>query len=77
VAALHVNVIRPTVGVCWFVAFAAHALHRWPQNRERLRPGDAVAHSGTPAQRFRHRRRAHARDLTITRGDQGQRRHPA
>ncbi|MEV5318170.1 cytochrome P450 [Streptomyces sp. NPDC052687] len=36
------NVIRPTVAVCWFVAFAAHALHRWPQNRERLRGGDAA-----------------------------------
>jgi fatty-acid peroxygenase len=34
------NVIRPTVAVCWFVAFAAHALHRWPENRERLRTGD-------------------------------------
>jgi fatty-acid peroxygenase len=36
------NVIRPTVAVCWFVAFAAHALHRWPQNRERLRAGEAA-----------------------------------
>jgi fatty-acid peroxygenase len=35
------NVIRPTVAVCWFVAFAAHALHRWPQNRDRLRTGDS------------------------------------
>jgi fatty-acid peroxygenase len=34
------NVIRPTVAVSWFVAFAAHALHRWPQHRERLRTGD-------------------------------------
>ncbi|WP_229075050.1 cytochrome P450 [Actinoplanes sp. DH11] len=43
------NVIRPTVAVSWFVAFAGHALHRWPQHRERLRAGDrawavAVAH---------------------------------
>ncbi|MTE22218.1 cytochrome P450 [Streptomyces sp. TRM43335] len=30
------NVLRPTVAVCWFVAFAAHALHRWPQQRDRL-----------------------------------------
>jgi fatty-acid peroxygenase len=34
------NVIRPTVAICWFVAFAAHALHRWPANRDRLRSGD-------------------------------------
>ncbi|MFI8189300.1 cytochrome P450 [Streptomyces sp. NPDC085946] len=36
------NVIRPTVAVCWFVAFSAHALHRWPENRERLRDGGAA-----------------------------------
>ncbi|MFI0999482.1 cytochrome P450 [Streptomyces galbus] len=36
------NVIRPTVAVSWFVAFAAHALHRWPQHRERLRAGDTA-----------------------------------
>jgi fatty-acid peroxygenase len=43
VAAVEVlNVIRPTVAVCWFVAFSAHALHRWPANRERLRSGDAA-----------------------------------
>ncbi|MEV1333280.1 cytochrome P450 [Micromonospora costi] len=34
------NIIRPTVAVTWFVAFAAHALHRWPEHRERLRTGD-------------------------------------
>jgi fatty-acid peroxygenase len=34
------NVIRPTVAVSWFVAFAGHALSRWPQHRERLRAGD-------------------------------------
>ena len=34
------NVIRPTVAVSWFVTFAGHALHRWPQHRERLRAGD-------------------------------------
>ncbi|MCK2216106.1 cytochrome P450 [Actinomadura sp. ATCC 31491] len=34
------NVIRPTVAVCWFVAYAGHALHRWPEHRERLRAGD-------------------------------------
>ncbi|MGW5372931.1 cytochrome P450 [Streptomyces sp. NPDC004009] len=36
------NVIRPTAAVCWFVAFAAHALHRWPDNRQRLRADDAA-----------------------------------
>ncbi|MBU6534747.1 cytochrome P450 [Streptomyces sp. NPDC057245] len=34
------NVLRPTAAVSWFVAFAAHALHRWPACRERLRAGD-------------------------------------
>jgi fatty-acid peroxygenase len=34
------NVIRPTVAVSWFVTFAGHALHRWPEHRERLRAGD-------------------------------------
>jgi fatty-acid peroxygenase len=41
VAAVEVlNVIRPTVAVTWFVAFAAHALVRWPGHRDRLRAGD-------------------------------------
>jgi fatty-acid peroxygenase len=35
------NVIRPTVAVCWFVAYAGHALHTWPRYREPLRDGDA------------------------------------
>ncbi|MEU5216903.1 cytochrome P450 [Streptomyces sp. NPDC020807] len=30
------NVVRPTVAIAWFVAFAAHAMHRWPEQRERL-----------------------------------------
>ncbi|GLX97301.1 cytochrome P450 [Herbidospora sp. NBRC 101105] len=34
------NVIRPTVAVAWYVTFAAHALHRWPEHRPRLRDGD-------------------------------------
>jgi fatty-acid peroxygenase len=34
------NVIRPTVAVCWFVAHTGHALHRWPRHREQLRTGD-------------------------------------
>jgi fatty-acid peroxygenase len=33
------NIIRPTVAVSWFVAFTAHALHRWPEQRSRLRDG--------------------------------------
>ncbi|MET7454348.1 cytochrome P450 [Streptomyces sp. NPDC005574] len=36
------NVVRPTVAVSWFVAFGAHALHRWPENRERLWADDAA-----------------------------------
>jgi fatty-acid peroxygenase len=31
------NVIRPTVAVCWFVAYSAHALHLWPEHRQALR----------------------------------------
>ncbi|MGC1210898.1 MAG: cytochrome P450 [Micromonospora sp.] len=34
------NIIRPTVAVTWFVAFAGHALHRWPAHRERLAAAD-------------------------------------
>lgn len=34
------NVLRPTVAVCWFVTFAAHALHLWPEHRDRLRDDD-------------------------------------
>ncbi|WP_433272196.1 cytochrome P450 [Actinosynnema sp. CS-041913] len=34
------NVLRPTVAVCWFVMFAGHALHRWPAHRERLASGE-------------------------------------
>jgi fatty-acid peroxygenase len=30
------NVLRPTVAIAWYVAFAAHALHQQPQSRERL-----------------------------------------
>jgi fatty-acid peroxygenase len=37
------NVIRPTVAVCWFVSYAGHALHRWPQHREPLRAGGDFA----------------------------------
>ncbi|MGC5010076.1 cytochrome P450 [Streptosporangium sp. DT93] len=34
------NVIRPTVAVTWYVTFAAHALHRWPEHRTPLRGSD-------------------------------------
>jgi fatty-acid peroxygenase len=38
------NIIRPTTAVAWFVAFSAHAMIRWPQNKKRLVDGDpAVA----------------------------------
>ncbi|MET9962450.1 cytochrome P450 [Streptomyces sp. NPDC006326] len=36
------NIIRPTVAVAWFAAFAAHALHRNPALRERLRADDGA-----------------------------------
>ncbi|MEU6388051.1 cytochrome P450 [Streptomyces sp. NPDC046939] len=36
------NVIRPTTALSWFVAFAAHALHRRPEHKERLNSGDAA-----------------------------------
>lgn len=34
------NVVRPTVAVCWFVAYAGHALRLRPDARERLGEGD-------------------------------------
>jgi fatty-acid peroxygenase len=34
------NVLRPTTAVAWFVAYSAHALIRWPENRKRLADGD-------------------------------------
>jgi fatty-acid peroxygenase len=41
VAAVEVlNIVRPTVAISWYVTFAAHALHRWPEHRTRLRDGD-------------------------------------
>ncbi|MGW0389997.1 cytochrome P450 [Streptomyces sp. NPDC003042] len=36
------NIIRPTVALAWFAAFAAHALHRDPGQRERLRADDGA-----------------------------------
>ena len=37
------NILRPTVAVSWFAAFAAHALHRWPERRTALRGDDPAA----------------------------------
>jgi fatty-acid peroxygenase len=34
------NLVRPTVAVCWFVAYAGHALHLRPDVRERLAEAD-------------------------------------
>ncbi|MEZ3180626.1 cytochrome P450 [Streptomyces pimonensis] len=34
------NVVRPTTAVAWFVAFTAHALHKWPEHRAPLADGD-------------------------------------
>ena len=39
-AAEVLNILRPATAVTWLVAFAAHALDRWPGLRERLRDGD-------------------------------------
>ncbi|WP_392896007.1 cytochrome P450 [Streptomyces sp. LN699] len=39
------NIIRPTVAVAWFAAFAAHALHRWPHHRELLRSDPEGSHA--------------------------------
>jgi fatty-acid peroxygenase len=35
------NIIRPATAVAWLVAFAGHALDRWPEHRGLLRAGDA------------------------------------
>ena len=37
------NVVRPTVAVAWFVAFAGQALHENPRWRERIAGGDDAA----------------------------------
>ncbi|MFF8809970.1 cytochrome P450 [Streptomyces omiyaensis] len=44
------NIVRPTVAIAWFAAFAAHALHRWPQHREPLRKDE----DGRYARAFAH-----------------------
>ncbi|MBT2543449.1 cytochrome P450 [Streptomyces sp. ISL-44] len=36
------NVLRPTVAITWFTTFAAHALHRFPAAREKLRRDDGA-----------------------------------
>ncbi|ROR35835.1 cytochrome P450 [Kitasatospora cineracea] len=46
------NVLRPTVAVCWFTAFVGHALHRWPENRDRL-AGDDGPYAAAFAQEVR------------------------
>ncbi|MCT2583479.1 cytochrome P450 [Actinophytocola gossypii] len=46
------NVIRPTVAVCWFVAYAGHALHRWPEHRRRLAAGELVTEFVHEMRRF-------------------------
>ncbi|MFC9266326.1 cytochrome P450 [Streptomyces zhihengii] len=44
------NVVRPTVAIAWFVAFAAHALHRWPDQRIALLTDE----DGSRARAFAH-----------------------
>ncbi|MEU6623893.1 cytochrome P450 [Streptomyces litmocidini] len=39
------NIARPAIAVAWFVAFAGHALHRWPGTRERLREDGSGAYA--------------------------------
>ncbi|MDQ4086041.1 MAG: cytochrome P450 [Actinomycetota bacterium] len=40
VAVETLNVVRPAVAITWFLAFSAHALHRWPAHRARLQGHD-------------------------------------
>ncbi|MFF0549682.1 cytochrome P450 [Streptomyces sp. NPDC004311] len=44
------NIIRPTIAITWFITFAAHALHRWPQHQELL----SADPQGDYAQAFAH-----------------------
>ncbi|WP_340559757.1 cytochrome P450 [Streptomyces sp. GSL17-111] len=46
------NVLRPTVAVAWYAAFAAHALHRWPAHRERLADADHAYAFADEVRRF-------------------------
>ncbi|MFF6887945.1 cytochrome P450 [Streptomyces sp. NPDC012421] len=39
------NILRPTVAIAWYAAFAAHALHRWPHHRELLRKDAGGVHA--------------------------------
>ncbi|GIE81485.1 fatty-acid peroxygenase [Actinoplanes philippinensis] len=34
------NILRPTIAVAWYVAFAAHAMDMWPRHQSRMRAGD-------------------------------------
>jgi fatty-acid peroxygenase len=36
------NIIRPTVAMAWFVTYAGHALHKWPEHRELLRSDEGA-----------------------------------
>jgi fatty-acid peroxygenase len=46
-----INVLRPTVAISWYIAFAAHALHANPECRQRLQEPQAFEPDGY-AQRF-------------------------
>ncbi len=48
------NLIRPTVAVAWFIAYAGHALTRWPHLREQLRGGTPDAGGEEYATAFVH-----------------------
>ncbi|MFF8610393.1 cytochrome P450 [Streptomyces sp. NPDC015346] len=51
------NIVRPTVAIAWFVAFAAHAMDRWPGQRHLLREDDgsyAEPYTETYAEPFAH-----------------------
>jgi fatty-acid peroxygenase len=51
-AAEVINVIRPTVAIAWYVAFAALALHTHPLAAERLARGRAAGRAGDYADWF-------------------------
>jgi hypothetical protein len=46
-----INVLRPTVAISWYIAFAAHALHANAECRQRLQEPQAFESDGY-AQRF-------------------------
>ena len=47
------NILRPTVAISWFAAFAAHALHRHPEHRAALAGDDDPAYAHAFAQEVR------------------------